>query len=197
MSQGGLELRPVQGGVWRTPSNGRAVLVGEGGGVVLEWTPDKARLLGLAEIRTLRVELRLEVLAGDLAGVVVEADWGAGYSEESRGRLKPRGGGLFAVLPARGRRLRAARLVLSGDIRSVAVDHFEITGGGKLEPDPRGALGPIAEGAKGLLGPLRRPLVATWRAARAPVGLDHDPGEIAGENFQAKLHPQSPNFGQT
>lgn len=167
MSQGRLDLRPIQGGAWRTPSDGRAVLIGEGGGVVLEWTPDKARLRSLAEIRTLRVEFRVEVLAGDLAGAVVEADWGAGYSEESRGRLKPRGGGLFAVLPARGRHLRGARLVLNGNIQSLAVDHFDVAGGGKLEADPRGALGPIVEGFKGALGPLRRPVAASWRAVRA------------------------------
>lgn len=169
MSQGGLNLRPVQGGAWQASAKGRAELLAEGREIVLEWTPDKARLRELAEIRTLRVELRLEAITGDLGGVVVEADWGAGYSAESRARLKSQAGGLFAVLPARGRHLRGARLTLSGNLRRIAIDHFAVTGAGRLEPDPRGALGPIVEGVKGLLGPLRRPVAAAWRATRRSV----------------------------
>ena len=167
MSPARFDLRPLSGGAWETSSTGPSVFAKGVGPTVLRWTPDRARLRGLAEIKTLRIDLGLTALDGLPPDIFVEADWGGGYGAESRARLKRGDTGLFAVLPARGRRLHGVRLLLvTQGARRLAVDHFSVTGAGKLDPDPRGRLGPVLESLKGTLGPLRAPMMDVWRLAR-------------------------------
>lgn len=162
-----LDLRPLSGGAWETSATGPSVFAKGVGPTVLRWTPDQAKLRSLAEIRTLRIDLGLTALDGLPPDIFVEADWGGGYGAASRARLKTGDKGLFAVLPARGRRLHGLRLLLvTQEARRLAVDHFSVTGNGKLDPDPRGRLGPVLESLKGTLGPLRAPMMDVWRLAR-------------------------------
>lgn len=166
MSRDRLDLRPLSGAVWRASDDAAPVLIQQGPRALLAWTPDRATLRALAEIRTLRIELRLAAPEGKSPDVLVEADWGGGYGEDSRARLKAGGEDLFTVLPARGRRLRGLRLALDGEAGQLVLEHFAVSGAGKLDADPRGRLGPAFEALKGFLGPLRSPLAGAWRAAR-------------------------------
>ena len=109
MSRDRLDLRPLSGAVWRASDDAAPVLIQQGPRALLAWTPDRATLRALAEIRTLRIELRLAAPEGKSPDVLVEADWGGGYGEDSRARLKAGGEDLFTVLPARGRRIRLRR----------------------------------------------------------------------------------------
>jgi lipopolysaccharide biosynthesis protein len=184
MSRDGIDLRPMSGAVWRASDDASPVLVQEASRAVLGWTPDRATLRALAEIRTLRIELGLAALDGKAPDVFVEADWGGGYGAESRARLKTGGEALFTVLPAKGRRLRGLRLVLDGGAGRLRLEHFTVSGAGKLDPDPRGRLGPAFEALKGLLGPLRSPLAGAWRAARRARPAGRAPSEGAGDGWR-------------
>lgn len=179
MSPAALGLKPGRDAVPAAPADGRAVFETRSGQAFLQWTPDAAQRAALAEARSIRIEVDLTALEGTLSGASVQADWGGGYSEESYARLKPGGEGLFAALPARGRRLLGVRLTLSEGAGRFAVSAFSVMGAGKLDADPRGALGPLVETAKAVLGPLRAPVAALYRRSKSARGGAR-PGRVSG-----------------
>lgn len=166
MSPAALGLKPGRDAVSAAPVDGRAVFEAKAGGAFLQWTPTER----IAEVRSIRIDVDLAALEGTLAGASVQADWGGGYSEDSFARLKPGTEGLFAVLPARGRRLLGVRLILSEAAGRFAIGGFKVVGAGKLDADPRGALGPLVETTKAVLGPLRAPAAALWRRSKGLRG---------------------------
>lgn len=170
MSPAPLGLKPGREVVSAAPVDGRAAYEAKSGGAFLLWTPDPAQRGHFTEVRSIRIDVDITALEGTLAGASVQADWGGGYSEESFARLRPGAEGLFAALPARGRRLLGVRLTLSEAAGRFAIGGFTVTGSGKLDADPRGALGPLIETAKSVLGPLRAPAAALWRRSKTLRG---------------------------
>lgn len=148
-------------------AEGRTILVGAGEDPQLIWTPPRAERAALRAARTVRVDVKLEAVDGELVGPALYADWGDGFSEESYARLKAGPDGWFASLPARSRQLVRVRLDPSEGACRFTVGDFSIKPAGHLGQDPRGWKGVAIQAIKPALGPLRRPVGALWRKGRA------------------------------
>jgi len=146
---------------------GRLVLVGAGADPQMIWTPSRAERAALRAARTVRVDVKLEALAGELVGPALFADWGDGFSEESYARLKAGPDGWFASLPARSRQLVRVRLDPSEGACRFTVSDVSVKPAGHLGQDPRGWKGVAIQAVKPALGPLRKPVGAIWRKGRA------------------------------
>lgn len=185
-------------------AQGRVVLVGSGDDPQMIWTPSRAERAALRAARTVRVDIKLEALDGELVGPALFADWGDGFSEDSYARLKAGPEGWFASLPARSRQLLRLRLDPSeGPCRFTVLD-IAVKPAGHLGKDPRGWKGVAIQAVKPALGPLRQPVGAAWRKGRAVVdqvrasrAKNNDAGPVRAtytHAIQVSRNLRSPHF---
>lgn len=160
---------------------GRTVLVGAGDDPQMIWTPPRAARAALRAARTVRVDVKLEAVEGELIGPALYADWGDGFSEDSYARLKAGPDGWFASLPARSRQLVRVRLDPSEGACRFTVSAFSIKPAGNLGQDPRGWKGVTIQAIKPALGPLRKPVGAVWRRGRAALDNMRSQGAGGGD----------------
>ena len=148
-------------------AQGRTILIGAGDDPQLIWTPPRAEKAALRAARTVRIDVVLDAVDGELVGPALYADWGDGFSEDSYARLKQGPDGWFASLPARSRQLVGVRLDPSEGACRFTIGGFSIKPAGHLGKDPRGWKGVAIQAVKPALGPLRKPVGAVWRKGRA------------------------------
>lgn len=159
-------------------AQGRTILAAGGDAQVL-WSPTRAERAGLRAAKAVRIDVRLEVIDGQLVSPALHADWGDGFSEGARTLLKAGPNGWFASLPARSWQLNGVRLDPSESACTFTVGEFKVTRIGDLGKDPRGLRGAVIQALKPVLGPLGPPVGAAWRRGRAM--LRRSRGAVTGD----------------
>ncbi len=169
-----ITLRGVDG-------QGRTILAAADGDPQMVWTPTRAERAALRGAKSVRIDLKLEAVVGQLVGPALYADWGDGFSEDSYTRLKAGPDGWFASLPARSWQLTGVRLDPSEGACAFTVADFKVARVGDLGADPRGWKGAAIQALKPALGPLRKPVGAAWRRGRSMLQRSRGARALAGD----------------